>query len=116
MDIQLIKRLFSFLKPYRKRIINSLLISIAVGALSTSPIPLVRITFDKIFAEKDFFLLAVLPPAIFVLLVCKGVLSYYQKLIIMRVGLDLRAELRLRMFAHIHQLPYAVLRGSQLAS
>jgi subfamily B ATP-binding cassette protein MsbA len=106
MEKELIKRLIFYLKPYRKRIIIALVISVAVGALSTSPIPLVKVTFDKIFAEKDFFLLAVIPPAIFLLFVAKGVLSYVQQLIILRVGLDLIVELRLRMFSHIHQLPY----------
>ena len=106
MDIQLIKRIAGYLKPFRKKILISLVISVAVGGLSTSPIPLVKIAFDEVFSGKDFFLLSIIPPAVFVLYLCKGGLTYLQNIIILRVSCDLVVEFRLRMFAHVHNLPY----------
>ena len=64
MTIQLYKRLFRFLIPYKKQLALAILFSVIVGVIASSPVPLIQKTFDDIFVEKDFFMLKVIPLAL----------------------------------------------------
>ncbi len=52
MDLKIYKRLIKNLAAYKKQVFLVLLTSVIVGALSTSPVPLVKESLDKIFVEK----------------------------------------------------------------
>lgn len=106
MNIELVTRLFSYLKPHRKKVAFVLIASVAVGALSTSPIPVVKVAFDDIFAKQDYAMLKLVPVLMILLYLIKGSLGYFQNLVIMRLGWVLVVELRLNMFSHIHHLPF----------
>ncbi|MCH8207960.1 MAG: ABC transporter ATP-binding protein [Nitrospinae bacterium] len=106
MNIELVTRLFSYLKPHKKKVIFALIASVVVGALSTSPIPVVKLAFDDIFLKQDYAMLKLVPALMILLYLVKGSLSYIQNLIIMRLGWELVVELRLKMFSHIHLLPF----------
>lgn len=106
MDIQLIKRLISYLKPHKNRVIFTIVASVLVGALSTSPIPIVKVAFDDILADRDYSKLKLVPLIMIVLYLAKGALTYVQNIIVLRIGWELVVELRLKMFSHIHHLPY----------
>ncbi|MCF8720743.1 ABC transporter ATP-binding protein [Nitrospina gracilis] len=104
--VSIYKRLAHYLAPYKGKVMLTLLTSICVGALSTSPVPLVQQTFDKIFVEKDYFMLKMLPLIVIALYVAKGGLRYLQSVIIYQIGWELVARIRQEMFEHIHKLPY----------
>jgi len=104
--VTIYKRLARYLTPYKGKVALTLLTSILVGALSTSPVPLVQQTFDKIFVEKDYFMLKMLPLIVIALYVTKGGLRYLQSIIINQIGWELVARIRMEMFQHIHKLPY----------
>ena len=106
MKTTLYKRLVSFLRPYKGKVVFTLFTSVIVGAISTSPVPIVQKTFDEIFVNKDEFMLMVLPLVIIVLYLIKGSLRYIQSRIIYQIGWELVAQLRLDLFRHIHRLPY----------
>ena len=106
MKTQLYKRLVSYLRPYKGKVIFTLFTSVIVGVISTSPVPIVQQTFDEIFVNKDEFMLKVLPLAIILLYLVKGSLRYIQSLIIFQIGWELVVKLRLNLFRHIHKLPY----------
>lgn len=104
--INIYKRLARYLVPYKGKVALTLLTSVLVGALSTSPVPLVKETFDKIFVEKDYFMLKMLPLVVIGLYMAKGGLRYLQSIIIFQIGWELVAKIRMEMFQHIHKLPY----------
>jgi len=106
MDLRLYKRLVRNLIPYKGKVVIVLVTSIIVGALSTSPVPLVKEALDKIFVEKDSFMLNVIPLALIVLYAIKGGLRYFQSCLIFRMGWELIAKFRMDIFKHIHKLPY----------
>jgi subfamily B ATP-binding cassette protein MsbA len=106
MDLQLYKRLIRNLIPYKGKVILVLVTSVIVGALSTSPVPLVKEALDKIIVEKDTFMLNVIPLALVVLYIIKGGLRYFQSCLIFRMGWELIAKFRMDIFRHIHKLPY----------
>ena len=106
MDLNIYKRLARSLIPYKGKIILILFTSVIVGALSTSPVPLVKETLDKIFVEKDAFMLKIIPLILICIYVLKGGLRYFQSCLIFRIGWELIAKTRLEIFNHIHKLPY----------
>ena len=106
MSLNIYKRLFQYLRPYLSKVILAICFSVIVGAISTSPIPIIQKTFDKIFVEKDFFMLKVIPLVLIGLFLVKGVLTYAQNLIIFGISWELVVSVREKLFAHIHRLPY----------
>ena len=106
MSFYLYKRLFQYLKPYLPKLILAIFFSIIVGVIATSPVPLIQKTFDKIFVEKDMFMLKVIPLALIGLYLVKGILTYAQNLIILGISWELVVSVREKLFAHIHRLPF----------
>ena len=106
MDLKLYKRLIRNLIPYKGKVALVLVTSVIVVALSTSPVPLVKEALDKIFVEKDTFMLNIIPLVLIVLYIVKGGLRYFQSCLIFRVGWELIAKFRMDVFRHIHKLPY----------
>ena len=106
MDLKLYKRLIRNLIPYKGKVVLVLITSVIVGALSTSPVPLVKEALDKIFVEKDAFMLQMIPLVLISLYALKGGLRYFQSCLIFRIGWELVAKIRMDIFKHIHKLPY----------
>jgi len=106
MNIQLYKRLFRFLIPYKKQLSLAILFSVIVGIIASSPVPLIQKTFDDIFVEKDYFMLKVIPLALVFLYAIKAGLSYAQNIIIFSISWELVVRVREQLFAHIHRLPF----------
>jgi subfamily B ATP-binding cassette protein MsbA len=104
--MSLYKRLFRNLKPYLGRLYLAIFFSIIVGIIATSPVPIIQKTFDKIFIEKDYFMLKVIPLALIILYVLKAILTYAQNLIIFGISWELVVKFREKLFTHIHKLPF----------
>ena len=113
MTIQLYKRLFRFLIPYKKQLALAILFSVIVGVIASSPVPLIQKTFDDIFVEKDFFMLKVIPLALVFLYALKAGLSYAQNIIIFGISWELVVRVREQLFAHIHRLPFAFFEDNE---
>ena len=89
MNIKLFKRLFSFLKPYKKELSLAVLFSVVVGVIASSPVPLIKKTFDDVFVQKDFFMLKAIPIALVILYSIKAGLVYAQNIIILGISWEL---------------------------
>ncbi|UCD11112.1 MAG: ABC transporter ATP-binding protein, partial [Nitrospinaceae bacterium] len=105
MTLQLCKRLFEYIRPYFPRVILAMFFSVVVGAISTSPVPMVQKTFDDIFVEKNHLMLMIIPLALVALYFVKGVLFYAQNVILNRVTWSLVVTVRQELFEHLHRLP-----------
>lgn len=106
MNIKLYKRIFGFLKPYRKKLSLAILFSVVVGVIASSPVPLIQKTFDDIFVQKDFFMLKAIPIALVILYSIKAGLVYAQNIIILGISWELVVRVREQLFSHIHKLPF----------
>ena len=113
MSFTLYKRLLKYVRPYLSRLVLAIFFSIIVGAISTSPVPLIQKTFDKVFVEKDAFMLTLIPLALVGLYLIKGVLSYAQNLIIFGISWELVVFVREKLFSHIHRLPFEFFEANQ---
>lgn len=105
MSFQMYKRMLQYLKPYMGRMVLAIFYSIIVGLIATSPVPIIQKTFDKIFVEKNYLMLNLIPLALVGLYTLKGLLSYWQNIIIFGISWELVVALRKKMFDHIHRLP-----------
>ncbi|MFQ5483306.1 MAG: ABC transporter transmembrane domain-containing protein, partial [Nitrospinaceae bacterium] len=110
-SLQIAKRLTAYLIPYKGKIVLTIITSVIVGALSTSPVPLIQKTFDDIFLNKDLFMLKVIPLLLILLYAVKDGLRYVQSVIIQRIGWELVARLRADMFGHLHRVAYTFFEG-----
>ena len=106
MSFHLYKRLFSYVKPYTSKLCLAVFFSMIVGAIATSPVPIIQKTFDSIFTEKDYFMLKVIPLALVVLYSLKAILMYAQNLIMFGISWELVVQFREKLFTHIHRLPF----------
>lgn len=106
MSFHLYKRLFSYVKPYTSKLCLAIFFSIIVGAIATSPVPIIQKTFDSIFTEKDYFMLKVIPLVLVALYLLKAILMYAQNLIMFGISWELVVQFREKLFAHIHRLPF----------
>ena len=94
MNIKLFKRLFGFLKPYRKELSLAILFSVVVGVIASSPVPIIQKTFDDVFVQKDFFMLKAIPIALVILYSIKAGLVYAQNIIIFGISWGLVVRVR----------------------
>jgi len=106
VNIKLYKRLFRYLKPYKKKLSLAILFSVVVGVIASSPVPLIQKTFDDIFVQKDFFMLKAIPIALVILYSIKAGLVYAQNVIILGISWELVVRVREQLFSHIHKLPF----------
>ena len=99
---EILLRLYNdYTKKYLKKIIISLLLSIIVAASTSSIAWLLDPAIKKIFLEKDDTLIYLIPLAIIVAFVAKGVSLYLAKKIMIRVSGELTAEVQLDLFKSI---------------
>lgn len=105
MPIQTYKRMLQYLRPYMGQMVLAIFYSIIVGLISTSPVPIIQSSFDKIFVEKNYLMLSLIPLGFVALYSIKGLLTYWQNLIIFGISWELVVTLRKQMFDHIHRLP-----------
>ncbi|PIQ99082.1 MAG: hypothetical protein COV66_14450 [Nitrospinae bacterium CG11_big_fil_rev_8_21_14_0_20_45_15] len=114
MDYQLYKRVLSFVRPFIPKLILAIFFSIIVGAIATSPVPIIQKVFDDIFVQKDYFMLKAVPIGLALLYLLKAVLTYAQNLIIFGLSWDLISQVRSQMFNHIHHLPFGFFEKNQV--
>ena len=99
---EILLRLYNdYTKKYLKKIIISLLLSIIVAASTSSIAWLLDPAIKKIFLEKDDTLIYLIPLAIILAFVAKGVSLYLAKKIMIRVSGELTAEVQLDLFKSI---------------
>jgi subfamily B ATP-binding cassette protein MsbA len=104
---QTIRRILATVKPYRGMLAVSMLSMTMVAALSGAQAWMVKPLLDKIFFEQDRNTLDLLPLALVLIFLAKGVFYYLYTVLLEKVGQGVVRDLRERLFAHLHALPIA---------
>jgi len=112
-SLDLYKRVFSFVIPYWPKLIKAIIYSVIVGAIATSPVPLIQKVFDNIFVQKDYLMLRLVPLVLILLYLLKAVLSYLQNLIVFGISWELVVGVREKLFNHMHRLPFGFFEKNQ---
>jgi subfamily B ATP-binding cassette protein MsbA len=103
MDVY--KRLLSLVKPYYPRLIIAFFCMFIVAGTTSAIAYLVKPVLDKIFFEKNLDMLKILPFVILLLYAIKGIFWYLRSYFMNYVGQRVVSDLRLRLYAHIIDLP-----------
>jgi subfamily B ATP-binding cassette protein MsbA len=102
--MNLLKRLFTYVKPYRVRYFEAMF-CMALGAGLTSLLMyLVKPAFDKIFAQKN----AQIIPYIILIIICcalaKGIFDYYESYLMSYIGQRTIMDIRNKLYSHLQSL------------
>ncbi len=103
-DSQLMRRLLTYVKPYKKYIILAIILNIVVSALGPLRPYLSKIAFDDKIQNKDFngllIVCAVLLGSLMLQALIQYFLTYYTEL----TGQKIVYDLRIQLFAHVQKL------------
>jgi subfamily B ATP-binding cassette protein MsbA len=98
-------RLLSYLAPYRLYIIGALACGLIFALLTGAYAWLMKPLLDDLFIKKDRFMLGILPFAIIVLSLLKGLASYGQTTLWAYIGLKIVSDIREALYRHLILLP-----------
>ena len=86
------------LRPHRRRIALALIAAIFAGLSTATQAWLVQPALDRVFLDRDPFMLAAVPLAIVLAVIVKAAAGYIEEMQLARVGLDVIADLQKRLF------------------
>ena len=104
IDYKLIKRLITFLKPYKKLVVLAVFFTILVAALGPLRPFLNKIAIDDYISAGDDIGLLKMIVVIFALLVVNGALRVAMTYIMQWVGQSVLNDIRTKTFEHIQKL------------
>lgn len=102
--MEIYKRFFKYLKPYRTRFIQGGLCMVFVAGLTTLTVWLIRLVVDKILIAKDIqmlFWITALIPLIYLL---KGVFGYTHNYLMNYISHSIVRDIRLELYSHLQSL------------
>lgn len=102
--MDLYRRLLQLIKPYWMKLTSAMLCMVFVSLLTSAQAFLVKPALDEIFLKKDEKSLFLLPLAIILLFLLKGLFDYGQAYLMNYVGLRIVADLREKLYQHIQRL------------
>ncbi len=100
----LYRRLLEFVKPYRSKIVLAMICMAFVSLLTAGQAYLVRPALDDVFMKKNEKMLFLLPVAIILLFLIKGIFNYGQAYLMNYVGLKIIADMREKLYNHLQNL------------
>ncbi len=101
---QIISRLYQVLKPYRKMLAIAMVGMVVVALFNAAQAYMVKPLIDKIFVNKDPVLLDILPLALILLFLLKGIFYFLYSYLLEWVGQRVIRDLRNRIFSHLNRL------------
>lgn len=103
-DSKLMKRLLSYIKPYRKHIIIVIIINIIVAALGPVRPILTKIAIDKYIANSDYHGLLIIGLLLLATLLLQAVIQYFLTYFMQYLGQKIIYDLRSQLYTHIQKL------------
>jgi len=98
-------RLLSYLVPYRLYMIGALVCGLMFALFTGAYAWLMKPLLDDLFINKDRFILGILPLAIIILSLLKGLASYGQTTLWGYIGLKIVSDIREALYRHLILLP-----------
>jgi ATP-binding cassette, subfamily B, multidrug efflux pump len=104
LDIHILKRIFKYASPYRKKFMMAVSTTIILTALlPLSPI-IIQYTFDHYVADGNVQMLINMTILLFVLLVLQGVFQFADGFLTNSLGQNIINDLRVQLYQHIINL------------
>lgn len=110
-DSELIKRLVGFLKPYKWQFITGLLVTILLVLLDLVPSYLIGVLINILDSQNDInqkiLYVSILIGGYFVLIVFVSIITYFNTMLLQKVGQKILYDIRHQVFNHIENLSIA---------
>ena len=103
-SLVLYRRLLAMVKPYRGKLVLAMVCMTFFSVLTAGQAYLVKPALDDVFIHQDQRKLFLLPVAIILLFLVKGIFDYGQAYFMNFVGLRVVADLRERLYNHLQTL------------
>lgn len=98
----LIKRLFAeHIGNHIKMLLIAVICMVIVAATTATHAWMLQPVLDKIFLEKDSTMLMVLPIAVIIIAIIKGIASYFQSVIMKCVSQRILTDMQLKLYHHL---------------
>ncbi|HPQ42317.1 MAG TPA: ABC transporter transmembrane domain-containing protein, partial [bacterium] len=107
-QIRIFKRILTFVKPYKGRLVAGIVFSALAGLFGFSPVVLLQQLFDRFIEYKDKIPLGYMYAfcgVIVIVYIIKGVVTYAQQYLMSWVGQRVIMDLRIMTFTHLTHLP-----------
>lgn len=104
VDVLLLKRVFSYIKPYRKNFALAVCTTITLAALSPIRPYLIQYTFDHYVAEANSSMLLYMTIILIVLLVLEAFFQFADSFLTNQLGQNIIKDLRVQLYKHIISL------------
>jgi subfamily B ATP-binding cassette protein MsbA len=102
--MSLYRRLLELVKPYWLKLGLAMICMLFVSLLTAGQAFLVKPALDDVFLKKDARMLLLLPIAIILLFLLKGIFDYGQAYLMNYVGLRIVADMREKLYNHLQNL------------
>jgi subfamily B ATP-binding cassette protein MsbA len=102
--MSLYRRLLELVKPYWLKLGLAMICMLFVSLLTAGQAFLVKPALDDVFLKKDAQMLLLLPIAIILLFLLKGIFDYGQAYLMNYVGLRIVADMREKLYNHLQNL------------
>jgi len=109
-NLGIYRRLLSYIKPYRMKLVLSLMLTTIVAAAMPAIALLVKYVMDKVFIAKDQFWLILLACTVIVIYLIKSICDYFSYYNMNDVGQSVIRDIRNGLYNHIQTLsmPYFI--------
>lgn len=97
------RRLLAYIKPYWKRLVIAMVCMIGVAAMTGASALVVKNVLDDIFIKKNDLMLNLIPFAIIIIFIFKGVCFYVQGYLMAYIGQSTIRNIRDDLYEHIHK-------------
>ena len=109
-NLGIYRRLLSYIKPYRMKLVISLILTTIVAGAMPAIALLVKYVMDKVFIAKDQFWLILLACTVIVIYLIKSICDYFSYYNMNDVGQSVIRDIRDGLYNHIQTLsmPYFI--------
>ncbi len=101
--MEIYKRLLKYIKPYWKRLAIAMVCMVGVGAMQGAFAYIFKHILDDIFIDKNMAMLKLIPPAIVVIFLIKGIFFYFQGYLMAYVGQLVVKDIRDELYSNIQR-------------
>ena len=107
-DMEIYKRLLVYLKPYRVRIIWSIMLMGLTSLMVSAQAYLVKPLLDKVILASDPLALGIyLPPALVLVTILKGAAAYGRDYLMGWIGQRIVNDIRDQLYTHVESLSFS---------
>ena len=105
--MEIYKRLLTYLKPYKMRLIWAVVFMGLTSGMIALQTYLTKPVLDKVLIGRNMKLLYLLPPALLIVTIIKGIAWYVRDYMLGYVGQKVVNDIRDRLYAHVTSLSFA---------